>query len=71
MASSGIQAAMAMLIKDKKESSIDSIQEDWADPGKIKIDIRGSLSSTPSSSGKRSVKKRLGTGAEYQPGVYS
>lgn len=35
MASSGIHAAMAMLIKDKGESPIDSIQEDWANPEKI------------------------------------
>ena len=35
MASSGIHAAMAMLIKDKSESPIDSIQEDWANPEKI------------------------------------
>jgi len=35
MASSGINAAIALLIKDKLESEIDSIQEDWADPDKI------------------------------------
>ena len=35
MASSGIHAAMAMLVKDKGESTIDSIQEDWANPEKI------------------------------------
>jgi general secretion pathway protein K len=35
MASSGIHAAMAMLIKDKYDSQIDSIQEDWANPEKI------------------------------------
>jgi len=35
MASSGIHAAMAMLVKDKSESTIDSIQEDWANPEKI------------------------------------
>lgn len=35
ISSSGINAAMAMLIKDKKESEIDSIQEGWADPEKI------------------------------------
>ncbi len=35
MAESGVSAAMGMLIKDKKESSIDSLQEDWANPGKI------------------------------------
>ncbi len=35
MASSGINAAMAMLIKDKNESNIDSVQEDWANSEKI------------------------------------
>jgi len=35
MASSGIHAAMAMLVKDKIESEIDSMQEDWANPDKI------------------------------------
>lgn len=35
MASSGINAGMAMLVKDKKESNIDSIQEDWANSDKI------------------------------------
>ncbi len=35
MASSGINAAIAMLVKDKNESDIDSLQEDWADPEKI------------------------------------
>lgn len=35
MASSGIQVAMAILIKDKNESTIDSIQEDWAEPDKM------------------------------------
>lgn len=35
MASSGIQLAMAMLVKDKHESQIDSVQEDWANPEKI------------------------------------
>jgi len=35
MASSGINVATAMLVKDKMESEIDSIQEDWADPDKI------------------------------------
>ncbi|MBI5592247.1 MAG: type II secretion system minor pseudopilin GspK [Deltaproteobacteria bacterium] len=32
MASSGVQAAMAILIRDKAESEIDSIQEAWANP---------------------------------------
>lgn len=35
MAAAGVHAAMAMLIKDKKDSTIDSIQEDWANPEKI------------------------------------
>ena len=40
MASSGINAAMAMLAKDKKESDSDSLQEDWADPEKRSEVIR-------------------------------
>jgi general secretion pathway protein K len=36
MASSGIHAGMALLAKDRAESDIDSLQEDWADPDKIK-----------------------------------
>ena len=32
MASSGVQAAMALLIRDKADSEIDSIQEAWANP---------------------------------------
>ena len=36
MGSSGIQAAMALLAKDRAESDIDSLQEDWANPDKIK-----------------------------------
>ena len=36
MAEAGIQAGMAILIIDKKESVIDSIQETWADPEYIK-----------------------------------
>jgi len=36
MAASGVHAAMAVLIKDKKESYSDSLQEDWADPEKLK-----------------------------------
>ena len=35
ISSSGINAAMAMLVKDKKESETDSMQEGWADPEKI------------------------------------
>lgn len=37
MADSGIHIAMAMLIKDKNESEIDSIQEDWANPLKRRL----------------------------------
>lgn len=36
MAFSGIHAAMALLAKDRAESDIDSLQEDWADSDKIK-----------------------------------
>jgi len=32
MASAGVQAAMAMLIRDKADSEIDTIQEAWANP---------------------------------------
>lgn len=35
MASSGINAAMAILVKDKMKSDTDSMQEDWADSEKI------------------------------------
>ncbi len=34
MCDAGLSAAMAMLIKDKKETKVDSIQEDWADEEK-------------------------------------
>jgi general secretion pathway protein K len=36
MASSGTHAAMALLAKDRAESDIDSLQEDWANADKIK-----------------------------------
>ena len=36
MTSSAVNFAMAMLVKDKEVSTIDSVQEDWADPEKIK-----------------------------------
>ena len=36
MATSGVHAAMAVLIKDKKESNSDSLQENWANPEKLK-----------------------------------
>jgi len=35
MAASGIHAAMALLAKDRAESNIDSLQEDWANPDRI------------------------------------
>ena len=35
MASSGIHAAMALLAKDRAESNVDSLQEDWANSDKI------------------------------------
>ncbi|HHE74961.1 MAG TPA: hypothetical protein ENL37_07735, partial [Desulfobacteraceae bacterium] len=34
MAMSGVHAAIALLIKDKEDSDIDSIQDDWANPKK-------------------------------------
>jgi general secretion pathway protein K len=34
MANSGIHIAMAMLVRDKMDTEIDSLQEDWANPGK-------------------------------------
>jgi general secretion pathway protein K len=37
MTSSAVNFAMAMLVKDKEVSTIDSVQEDWADPEKIKV----------------------------------
>ncbi len=51
ISSSGINAAMAMLIKDKKESEIDSMQEGWADPEKI-IEV---LNDIPFEDGKVTV----------------
>ena len=35
MATSGVHAAMALLVKDRTESEFDSLQEDWANPEKI------------------------------------
>jgi general secretion pathway protein K len=35
MAKSGVSVANAVLIKDKNDSDIDSLQEDWADPEKL------------------------------------
>ncbi len=36
MAASGIQAAMALLVKDKMSTKSDSLQEEWAIPAKLK-----------------------------------
>jgi general secretion pathway protein K len=52
MASSGIHAAMAMLVKDKMESNFDSLQEDWADAEKINEVLR----SFPFENGKVTLK---------------
>jgi general secretion pathway protein K len=52
MASSGIDIAMAILVKDKKESDTDSLQEDWADSEKIN-EILGDI---PFESGNVKVK---------------
>jgi general secretion pathway protein K len=52
VASSGIHVAMALLIKDKGESKIDSLQEDWANPEKID-EI---LQEIPFDNGKLTVK---------------
>jgi general secretion pathway protein K len=35
MANAGVYAAMALLVKDRSESDLDSLQEDWANPEKI------------------------------------
>ncbi len=35
MASSGVHAAMALLVKDRSETDVDSLEEDWANPEKI------------------------------------
>jgi general secretion pathway protein K len=35
MATAGVYAAMALLVKDRSESDLDSLQEDWANPEKI------------------------------------
>ena len=51
MASSGIHAAMAMLVKDKQDTDIDSLQEDWANPEKIGEVLAG----TPFERGKLTV----------------
>ncbi|MFZ0132788.1 MAG: hypothetical protein WAK95_09625, partial [Desulfobacterales bacterium] len=35
MVASGVNAAMAILVEDKKNTTVDSLQEDWADPAKV------------------------------------
>lgn len=35
MAAAGVHAAMAMLIKDKADSTVDSMLEDWANPDRV------------------------------------
>ncbi|MBC2713495.1 MAG: general secretion pathway protein GspK [Desulfosarcina sp.] len=35
MAASGVQAAMVMLVNDRKENDTDTLQEDWANPLKV------------------------------------
>jgi len=51
MASSGVHIAMAQLIKDKGESNVDSLTEDWANPEKIDEILQG----IPFENGKLSV----------------
>jgi general secretion pathway protein K len=41
MATAGVHLAMAMLIKDKGDTVIDSIQEDWARPEKVAEAVAG------------------------------
>ena len=51
MAKSGVSLATAVLIKDKIDSDIDSLQEDWADPAKLEE----MLQDTPFQAGKVTV----------------
>ncbi len=51
MLASGVNVAMAMLVEDKKNTTADSIQEDWADPEKVK----SLLESIPFDEGKLEV----------------
>ena len=37
MAAGGVHAGMAILVKDKADSTIDSLLEDWADPDKVEV----------------------------------
>lgn len=52
MAVSGVNVAKAMLIADREENETDSLQEDWADPEKIKENIK----EIPFENGKVKVK---------------
>ena len=52
MSASGINLAMAMLIKDRMESESDSLQEDWADPEAI----NAAIAEIPFEKGKLEVK---------------
>jgi general secretion pathway protein K len=58
MASSGIHVAQTILVKDKKNSDTDSLQEDWADPDSI----RQVLQDTPFEEGslKLTISDELG-----------
>ncbi len=51
-ASAGIQLAMAVLLKDKKDSKVDSIQEDWANSEKL----QEVLADIPFEDGKLDIK---------------
>ena len=51
MAGSGVHVAMAMLIRDKSDTQIDSIQEAWADPDAV----RAVVSELPFEAGELSV----------------
>ena len=52
MVASGVNAAMAMLVEDKKNTTADSMQEDWADPDKV----NSMLEAIPFEDGKLEVK---------------
>lgn len=52
MVASGVNAAMAMLAEDKKNTTADSLQEDWADPEKV----NAMLAAIPFEDGKLEVK---------------
>ncbi len=54
MAAGGVHTAMAMLVEDRYETRIDSVQEDWANADKV----NEALADTPLSEGKLSVEIR-------------